>query len=159
MSSGLQLEHLELLHKQLVIVRPHRKVLHAAHHRALRGSIRLIGFCHARRIRCGCRWRVIEPRERASFHRLDAGIGGVVQHAGQGRLGGGHHQRFAIECPDLAHGASRRSGPPGRGYPGRAGPHEDLVETWINYKRREQSDAVGLRPLRGSSPPITSVLT
>jgi hypothetical protein len=26
---GLQLEHLELLHKQLVIVRPHRKVLHA----------------------------------------------------------------------------------------------------------------------------------
>jgi hypothetical protein len=40
MSSGLQLEHLELLHKQLVIVRPHRKVLHAAHHRALRGSIR-----------------------------------------------------------------------------------------------------------------------
>jgi hypothetical protein len=106
MSSGLQLEHLELLHKQLVIVRPHRKVLHAAHHRALRGSIRLIGFCHARRIRCGCRWRVIEPRERAPLHRLDAGIGGVVQHAGQRRLGGGHHQQFAIECPDLAHGAS-----------------------------------------------------
>ena len=51
MSAGLQLEHLELLHKQLVIVRPHRKVLHAAHHRALRGSIRLIGFCHARRLR------------------------------------------------------------------------------------------------------------
>jgi hypothetical protein len=40
MSSGLQLEHLELLHKQLVIVGPHRKVLHAAHHRAARGGIR-----------------------------------------------------------------------------------------------------------------------
>ena len=40
MSSGPQLEHLELLHKQLVIVRPHRKVLHGAHHAPCAASIR-----------------------------------------------------------------------------------------------------------------------
>jgi hypothetical protein len=37
---GLQLEHLELLHQQLVIVGPHRKPSTTAHHRAARGGIR-----------------------------------------------------------------------------------------------------------------------
>jgi hypothetical protein len=37
---GLKLEHLELIHQQLVIVRAHREALHNCAYRAARGGIR-----------------------------------------------------------------------------------------------------------------------